>query len=139
MKYTLYAMASLLFWLTSLATYALPTDAADELDKSDANIVGHVVDKHTGEHMPFVTVALKGTVLSTVTDKTGHYFLKNLPEGSFTLEVSMLGYESQRREVVLKKGVTQEENFEIEEDANQLDGVVVSANRSETKRRMAPT
>ena len=139
MKYTLYAMASLLFWLTSLATYALPTDAADELDKSDANIIGHVVDKHTGEHMPFVTVALKGTVLSTVTDKTGHYFLKNLPEGSFTLEVSMLGYESQRREVVLKKGVTLEENFEIEEDANQLDGVVVSANRSETKRRMAPT
>ena len=132
-------MASLFFWLTSLATYALPTDAADELDKSDANIIGHVVDKHTGEHMPFVTVALKGTVLSTVTDKTGHYFLKNLPEGSFTLEVSMLGYESQRREVVLKKGVTLEENFEIEEDANQLDGVVVSANRSETKRRMAPT
>ena len=32
-----------------------------------------------------------------------------------------------------------EENFEIEEDLIALDGVVVSANRSETTRRMAPT
>ena len=32
-----------------------------------------------------------------------------------------------------------EENFEIEEDLIALDGVVVSANRNETTRRMAPT
>jgi len=30
-------------------------------------------------------------------------------------------------------------NFEIEEDLISLEGVVVSANRSETTRRMAPT
>ena len=43
------------------------------------------------------------------------------------------------RNVTLKKGKTLEEDFEIEEDAIALDGVVVSANRSETTRRMAPT
>ena len=41
------------------------------------------------------------------------------------------------RNVTLKKGKTLEEDFEIEEDAIALDGVVVSANRSETTRRMA--
>ena len=30
-------------------------------------------------------------------------------------------------------------NFEIEEDLISLEGVVVSANRNETTRRMAPT
>ena len=53
-----------------------------ELRKSDANIVGHILDKNTKEHLPYITVALKGTTIGTVTDATGHYFLKNLPEGN---------------------------------------------------------
>lgn len=89
--------------------------------------------------MPYITVALKGTTIGTVTDATGHYFLKNLPEGSFVLEVSSVGYKTLTRNVTLKRGKTLEEDFEIEEDAIALDGVVVSANRSETTRRLAPT
>ena len=64
---------------------------------------------------------------------------KNLPEGNFVLEVSSVGYKTVRRNVTLKKGRTLEEDFEIEEDAVALDGVVVSANRNETTRRLAPT
>lgn len=55
------------------------------------------------------------------------------------MEVSSVGYKTVTRSVTLKKGKTQEENFELEEDAIALDGVVVSANRSETTRRLAPT
>ena len=55
------------------------------------------------------------------------------------LEVSSVGYKTVRRNVTLKKGRTLEEDFEIEEDAVALDGVVVSANRNETTRRLAPT
>ena len=46
------------------------------LKKSDANIIGHVLDKNTKEHLPSITTALKGTTIGTVTDATGHYFLK---------------------------------------------------------------
>ena len=74
-----------------------------------------------------------------MTDATGHYFLKNLPEGNFVLEASSVGYKTISRNVSLRKGKTLEENFELEEDAVALDGVVVSANRSVTKRRLAPT
>ena len=116
-----------------------PSGEHPELRKSDANIIGHILDKNTKEHLAYITVALKGTTIGTVTDATGHYFLKNLPEGEFTLEVSSVGYKTQSRKVVLKKGHTLEEDFEIEEDAVALDGVVVSANRSETTRRLAPT
>ena len=31
------------------------------LNPSDANIVGHVVDRKTGEHLSFITIFLKGT------------------------------------------------------------------------------
>ena len=34
-----------------------------DLRKSDANIVGHILDKNTKEHLPYITVALKGTTI----------------------------------------------------------------------------
>ena len=89
-----------------------------ELKKSDANIIGHVLDKKTKEHLPYITVALKGTTIGTVTDATGHYFLKNLPEGSFVLEVSSVGYKTLTRNVTLKRGKTLEEDFEIPQIRN---------------------
>lgn len=121
--------------------YALTPAMAiqSELKSSDANIIGHVLDKKSGEHLSYITIALKGTTIGTTTDNSGHYFLKNLPEGTFVLEVSAVGFKTQSRKIQLKKGKTLEENFELEEDAIALDGVVVSANRSETTRRMAPT
>ena len=106
---------------------------------TDANIFGHVVDRDTHEHIPYATIAVTGTAFGTTTDASGHYFLKNLPEGKFTLEFKYLGYKTVTREVSLVKGKTQEINVELEEDRIALDGVVVSANRSETSRRLAPT
>lgn len=32
---------------------------------SDAHIYGHVIDKATGEHLPYVTVLLAGTTVGT--------------------------------------------------------------------------
>lgn len=106
---------------------------------SDANLIGHVLDKSTKEHLAFINIALKGTTVGTVTDLTGHYFMKHLPEGNYTLIASAVGYKTLEKKVTLIKGKTVEVDFEIEEDAVLLDGVVVSANRNETKRRLAPT
>lgn len=108
-------------------------------DGTDANIVGHILDKQTGEHLPFISVVLKGTMLGATTDVTGHFYMKNLPEGDFTLEVSAIGYRTIQRPVTLKKGITLELNFQMEEEAIALGGVVVTANRSETLRQLAPT
>ncbi len=105
----------------------------------DINLVGHVLDKETKEHLPYITISLKGTTVGTMTDASGHYFLKNLPEGDFVLEASSVGYETGRRKVSLKKGVTLEIDFELEPSTVALNGVVVSANRSETTRQLAPT
>lgn len=114
-------------------------DNDNTLDPSDANIVGHVLDKSTGEHLSFISIFLQGTTIGTMTDGTGHYYLKHLPEGKFKITMKSLGYKTITRDVTLKKGNTLEINFEAEEDAVSLDGVVVSANRNETTRRLAPS
>lgn len=67
------------------------------LNPSDANIVGHVVDRKTGEHLSFITIFLKGTTIGTSTDGTGHYYLKNLPEGEFTVVIRRWAIKRSRR------------------------------------------
>lgn len=113
-------------------------EGAEELRKTDANIVGHVLDDATGEHMAYVSVGLKGTTIATMTDATGHFFLKNLPEGPATIIVTSVGYKTLEVPLDVKKGKTVNLGLRIQEDAISLDGVVVSANRNVTKRRMAP-
>ena len=107
--------------------------------ETDAHIYGHVIDKTTGEHLPYIVVLIKGTTIGVTTESTGHYMIKNVPEGQFTLEVSAIGYKSQTREVSVRKGHSYEINFALEEDHVQIDGVIVSATRSETTRKMSPT
>ena len=106
---------------------------------TDAHIYGHIVDSKTGEHLPHIVVMLRGTTVGVASDKTGHYFLRNLPIGRFVVEVSAVGYKTQAHEIDIKDGMSYEVNFMLEEDMVQLDGVIVSATRSETTRRMSPT
>ncbi|WP_321478865.1 TonB-dependent receptor [uncultured Bacteroides sp.] len=127
-----------IFFLSLLCAVTSALADSPELKASDANIYGHIIDKNTKEHLSFINVTLKGTTIGTVTDESGHYFLKNLPEGTFTVEASAVGYKSTAKKVVLKKGKTIELNMEIEEDMVALEGVVVSANRNATIRRLAP-
>ena len=55
-----------------------------EAQETDAHIHGHVIDKGTGEHLPYIAIVLKGTTLGVTTENTGHYMIRNVPEGNFT-------------------------------------------------------
>ena len=107
--------------------------------ETDAHIYGHIIDKNTGEHLPYMVVVLKGTTIGVTTESTGHYVIRNVPEGRFVVEVSAVGYKTQSYEVDIKRGRSYEVNFVLEEDLVQIDGVIVSATRSETTRKMSPT
>ena len=115
------------------------SDVTDEpVKNTDANVYGHVKDAKTGEHLPYVVIQIKGTTIGTTTDKTGHFFLKNLPEGSFVIEAKYMGYTTQSQSITIKHDTSKELNFTLSPSDFSLDEVVVSANRNETKRRLAP-
>ena len=105
----------------------------------DAHLTGHVLDEKTGEHLPFVNVQLKGTDIGTVTDESGHYFLKDLPVGRQTVVFSYVGYETLELPVVTEADKTVELKAAIKEFSQQLNSVVVTANRYATKRQEAAT
>ncbi|MDR2085406.1 MAG: TonB-dependent receptor [Bacteroidales bacterium] len=107
--------------------------------KTDSNIIGHVLDKETKEHLLYVSIGIKGSTIGTTTDGSGHYLLNNVPEGRQIVFTSYMGYKTEEVEIEIKKGRTIEINFEIEKSAIALDEIVVSANRIETSRREAPT
>lgn len=107
--------------------------------KSDAHIAGHVLDAHTQEHLSFVNVQVEGTALGCLTDESGHFYLKNLPEGELTIVFSMMGYETEKRTVTLRRDTLIEMNVAIAETSFMIDNVVVTANKYETKQREVAT
>ena len=112
---------------------------APKKNSSDANIYGHIINASNNEHLPFASIAVKGTTIGCSSDATGHYYLKNLPVGRHTIVVTLLGFETieQPNEAVAGKNI--EMNFTLEEQAMSLDEVVVSATRNETNRRRTAT
>ncbi|MBQ9296300.1 MAG: TonB-dependent receptor [Paludibacteraceae bacterium] len=117
-----------------LAVLSLPLMA-----QYDAHLTGHVLDETTGEHLPYVNVQLKGTNIGTVTDETGHYLLKDLPVGRQIIVFSYVGYETLELPINIVEGKTEELKATLREVSQQLNSVVVTANRYATKRQETAT
>ena len=105
----------------------------------DAHLTGHVLDETTGEHLPYVNVQLKGTNIGTVTDETGHYLLKDLPVGRQIIVFSYVGYETLELPINIVEDKTVELKAALREVSQQLNSVVVTANRYATKRQETAT
>ena len=99
-------------------------------EKTDAMLFGDVKSATTKEHIPYVTITVKGTRMGTTTDGTGHYKLANLPVGKCTIVAQFLGYKSQEKNVFMEKGKAVELFFELEEDMMNLEQVVVTGTRT---------
>lgn len=105
---------------------------------SDASISGHIIDSKTGEHLPYVMVMVGGTQIGIQTSSSGHYVLRNLPLGKHDIIASFVGYKDSAVSMDIEAGKTYEVNFSLEPESLSLDGVVVSATRNRTSRKMAP-
>ncbi|MBT6745984.1 MAG: carboxypeptidase-like regulatory domain-containing protein, partial [Flavobacteriales bacterium] len=67
------------------------------LSTNTGNLKGKVIDKDTGEPMPFVQVSLTdslGTEIGTTSDFDGKYSIKQINTGTYTLKAKFVGYES---------------------------------------------
>lgn len=125
---------SKLFLSVLLAVSALSAQA----QTVDTNLSGHVIDKETGEHLPFYIVSIPSERIGTSTDASGHYVLRHLKPGEYVVEAAYTGYVTERKNVRLEPGKTVELNFEVVPDAMMLEQVVVTGTKSELKRRHSP-
>ncbi len=87
-------------------------------------IKGKITDANSGDPIPFVNVVFKGTGIGSTTDFDGNYTIKtSTPTDS--LSASYIGYKPKHKKVV--KGISQTIDFQIEEDIQQLDEVVIKS------------
>ena len=129
-----------LLFITLLFTICFCGESfAQRIKASDANIHGHIIDARTRAHIPFVTISIKDTTIGTVADATGHFFLKNLPLGEYTIVAEAVGLKSNEQVIKLEPNKTVEVNFTMEEETMTMDEVVVSATRNETNKKSTAT
>ena len=127
-------------WLVLMMMGAMLNVYAGENNpvKHGNTIRGHVIEKYSEEHLPYAAILIVETGAGAVSDETGHFRFKNIPEGTYTLRVQLLGYATQEKKVTVSKEYTTDVHIALEEETFMTEEVVVSANRNEVSRKMAP-
>jgi hypothetical protein len=103
--------------------------------ENNITIYGKVVDKLTQQPLPGANVLLLNTNFGASTDLNGRFEIKNIPSGEYQLRASILGYGSViKTDVMVMSGFAPEVVFELEEEAIELEDVVVKSDYFETNR-----
>ena len=79
------------------------------------------------------TVQIEALKVGTTTDYNGNFELKNVPVGTYQLKISYLGFETITQEVVVNAGQSTSVNLNMKESSNQLDQIVITANKKPQK------
>lgn len=97
-------------------------------DKAAAvTVEGTVQDAETGSPLPSANVVIVGTGLGAPTDMNGKYIIRNVPEGSYILRASYVGYKSAEVSLEVKEGQNVTQDFRLEPVVLQGEVVVVTA------------
>lgn len=95
---------------------------------------GKVVDATTNEPLPYAAISVLGTSYGATTDVDGYFEVKDLVRGKVKIRVTYIGYGT--RELELDS--TGDHIIKLEPTSINMEEVVVSANRTETRRHLAP-
>ncbi len=96
------------------------------LANANYTISGTIKDAKSGENLIGATVVIANqTGLGTFTNEYGYYSLQ-IPQGTYTLRISYLGYTTITQEVVVSKSLVR--NWNLEQN-NKLDEFVVTSSR----------
>ncbi|MFQ5770053.1 MAG: carboxypeptidase-like regulatory domain-containing protein, partial [bacterium] len=64
-----------------------------------STITGTVMDAETNEPLPGASVVIKGTTMGAAADEQGKFHILSVPQGTYTLKASFLGYISTSKSV----------------------------------------
>ncbi|WP_018627421.1 TonB-dependent receptor [Niabella aurantiaca] len=92
--------------------------------------ISGVITTSDGKPAPYITVAIRGTQQTSLSNEEGYYEIKNIKPGNWTLSVSAAEAAPQERAIVIAKGAMLTEHFVIKETARELDAVFVNARKS---------
>ena len=92
------------------------------------NLKGNITDKSTREPLTGATVQVMGTTTGAVADIDGNYQL-NLKPGTYTLQISYIGYRTEIVENLVIDQTDKVMNFELVTDTEVLGEVTITARK----------
>ena len=97
---------------------------------AQTGVKGVIMDSQTGETLIGATVVLQGTNTGTATDTEGKFLLEG-PAGSYTLDITYVGYDNYEMGITIEEGkITNLGNLKIEASAIGLAGISIIADRA---------
>lgn len=109
----------------ALLPIVVPAQTFAQAD-GEGTISGVVIDAETGEPLPGASVFIADLGTGSATDIEGTYSLEGIPEGSWAVRVSFVGYRVVEEEVEVTAGEDAEQNFSLQPDVTGLEEVVVT-------------
>ncbi len=95
------------------------------------SISGKITDKDFNDDpLPFANVLIKGTSKGTSSDIDGNYILENLEIGTYQIEYSFVGYETQTISLTITEGATVQKTISLGPSAASLDEVIIKTTTS---------
>ena len=117
---------SILLLLFSIFVYA----------QENAAINGRITASKIG--LKQIEIQLIGTLLKTETDSLGYYKFENLAPGNFKIQVAAFGFDTNRKNIILKNNTNLVVNFELRTTENQLNEIVISGTLKSVRRLESP-
>lgn len=99
-----------------------------------ATLSGFIRDKANKESLPYANVFIPILKIGTATNIDGYYAIPNIPEGEFTVQVSLLGYQTSEFTINSIKEKKIIKDVLLSDKALQVTEVVISAEAEEEKR-----
>lgn len=96
------------------------------IEDGKGQISGKVITSD-GQPAGSVTVYLQNTHFSTYTNDEGKFTLRNIPEGNYELEISLVGHNTIIRSVAVENQKTAVVNIQLSLSENELSEVVVTS------------
>ncbi len=88
---------------------------------------GTVIDKTTKKALPFTTVSIENTPLSTSTNEAGAFYFKKVEAGTYKIIVSFIGYNAYTEQVTISKDTKTTLNIGLEAGALLLEEVYITS------------
>ena len=98
--------------------------------KSDFTLSGDVIDKETGEALPFAQIIIKGTSTGTTCNVDGYFTLFHVPTDTSKLMVSYVGYKT-KTEFLTPRKVNNNFIIELMPESQQLADVTIIGERED--------
>jgi TonB-linked SusC/RagA family outer membrane protein len=103
--------------------------------QNTGTVTGLVRDATTLAPLAGAQVAVEGTGVGGLVNNVGRFLLLNVPAGTQTVNVTMIGYAAGSMTVSVTAGGTATLDFEIREQALALEGVIVTGTAGQARRR----